>query len=103
MTVLENLQLGAGDHQDWEEELNAIHTLFPILNERESQLAGTLSGGERQMLAEGMVLMREPKLMMVDEPTAGLMPKLVNDVMNLINYSLPNGKKWHPPLKEKKS
>jgi branched-chain amino acid transport system ATP-binding protein len=65
----------------YKDKLEFVWNLFPRLKEFMPRAAGTLSGGERQMLAEGMVLMREPKLMMVDEPTAGLMPKLVNDVM----------------------
>jgi branched-chain amino acid transport system ATP-binding protein len=64
-----------------QDKLEFVLALFPRLKDYMPRAAGTLSGGERQMLAESMVLMRDPKVMMVDEPTAGLMPKLVNDVM----------------------
>ena len=80
MTVLENLQLGAGDQPDWENGLKEIHTLFPILNERESQVAGTLSGGEQQMLAVARALMSNPKMLILDEPSTGLSPVLVGQV-----------------------
>jgi branched-chain amino acid transport system ATP-binding protein len=84
LTVLDNLKMAAytlNDTKMYEDKLELVFNLFPRLKGYLPRSAGTLSGGERQMLAEGMVLMRDPKLMMVDEPTAGLMPKLVNDVM----------------------
>jgi branched-chain amino acid transport system ATP-binding protein len=84
MTVWENLKMAAytvGDPSRIEEKLEMIFTLFPVLKGFLHRKAGTLSGGERQMLAESMVLIRDPKVMLVDEPTAGLMPKLVTDVM----------------------
>ncbi len=84
LTVEDNLKMAAytvNSSKVYDDKLQFVYNLFPRLKEYMPRAAGTLSGGERQMLAEGMVLMREPKLMMVDEPTAGLMPKLVNDVM----------------------
>lgn len=84
LTVNENLKMAAYTQKDpdvIQDKLEFVFNLFPRLKDFLPRSAGTLSGGERQMLAEGMVLMRDPKMMMVDEPTAGLMPKLVNDVM----------------------
>jgi branched-chain amino acid transport system ATP-binding protein len=84
LTVEDNLKMAAytvNNSKMYSDKLEFVWNLFPRLKEYMPRAAGTLSGGERQMLAEGMVLMRDPKLMMVDEPTAGLMPKLVNDVM----------------------
>jgi len=84
LRVDENLKMAAYTQSDpsvIQDKLEFVFSLFPRLKDYLPRQAGTLSGGERQMLAEGMVLMRDPKIMMVDEPTAGLMPKLVNDVM----------------------
>jgi branched-chain amino acid transport system ATP-binding protein len=84
LRVDENLKMAAytqSDESVIQDKLEFVFSLFPRLKDYLPRQAGTLSGGERQMLAEGMVLMRDPKIMMVDEPTAGLMPKLVNDVM----------------------
>jgi branched-chain amino acid transport system ATP-binding protein len=84
LSVEENLKMAAYTVKDQSaiaDKMEFVFSLFPRLKDYLPREAGTLSGGERQMLAEGMVLMRDPKLMMVDEPTAGLMPKLVNDVM----------------------
>lgn len=84
LTIAENLKMAAYTMNDpdlIEDKREFVYSLFPKLKDFLPRAAGTLSGGERQMLAEGMVLMRDPKIMMVDEPTAGLMPKLVTDVM----------------------
>ena len=87
MTVLENLKIGAftrKDHQGIKEDIEWVFTLFSRLKEREWQLAGTLSGGEQQMLAVGRALMSRPKLLMMDEPSLGLAPLIVKDIFNII-------------------
>ena len=87
MTVLENLEIGAYNNRAREkkdETIEWVYQLFPILKERKNQLAGTLSGGERQMLAVGRGLMSRPKLLMLDEPSLGLAPKLVLTVFDII-------------------
>ncbi len=87
MTVLENIQLGALPKRaraNMKDNLKTVFELFPILKERATQLAGTLSGGERQMLAIARALMSEPKLMMIDEPSLGLAPNIVLQVFQLI-------------------
>lgn len=88
MTVLENLKLGAytrGAREKMDETLEWVYDLFPTLKERKNQLAGTLSGGEQQMLAVARGLMSRPKLLMFDEPSLGLAPKLVLKVFEAIN------------------
>ncbi|MDD1669157.1 MAG: ABC transporter ATP-binding protein [Methanomicrobiales archaeon] len=80
MRVSENLQLGAHGRPNWEKKLEHVFSLFPILSERERQVAGTLSGGEQQMLAIGRALMSEPRMLILDEPSTGLSPLLVGQV-----------------------
>ncbi len=85
MTILENLQLGAIHFKgSLNDRLKQVFERFPILDERQHQLAGTLSGGERQMVAIGRALMSAPKLVMLDEPSLGLGPKIVAGVFNII-------------------
>jgi branched-chain amino acid transport system ATP-binding protein len=83
MTVKENLEMGAftvGDPAEKAENLNFVYELFPRLHEREGQFAGTLSGGERKMMAIGRGIMSSPRLLLVDEPSLGLAPMLTNEV-----------------------
>ena len=87
VTVYENLLMGGynrPEDEEFKKDLDYVFSLFPRLLERKSQLAGTLSGGEQQMLALGRALMSRPKLMMLDEPSLGLAPKLVEDVFKSI-------------------
>ena len=87
MTVLENLELGAYFRRDKEgiaADMNNVFELFPRLAERKTQLAGTLSGGEQQMLAMGRALMAKPRIMLMDEPSMGLSPLLVREIFRII-------------------
>ena len=85
LTVLENLKIGAYLRKDkLEDSINYVYKLFPRLEERSWQLAGTLSGGEQQMLAVGRALMSKPKLIMMDEPSLGLAPLIVRDIFDII-------------------
>ncbi|MEE0885831.1 MAG: ABC transporter ATP-binding protein [Treponema sp.] len=87
LSVLENLQLGAylrKDKAGIEKDVEHVFTLFPRLKERVKQAAGTLSGGEQQMLAMGRALMSQPKLLLLDEPSMGLAPILVDEIFEII-------------------
>ena len=87
LTVLENLKLGAytrKDKNEMEETLQMIYKRFPRLEERKNQIAGTLSGGEQQMLAMGRALMSHPKIILMDEPSMGLSPIFVEEVFKII-------------------
>jgi branched-chain amino acid transport system ATP-binding protein len=80
MQVIENLQLGARSRPGWRRTLDHVYSLFPVLREREGQKAGTLSGGEQQMLAIGRALMSGPRMLVLDEPSTGLSPILVGQM-----------------------
>ena len=87
LTVLENLKIGAylrKDDAQIRQDIEYVYSMFPRLQEREWQLAGTLSGGEQQMLAVGRALMTRPQLMMMDEPSLGLAPLVVKDIFAII-------------------
>jgi branched-chain amino acid transport system ATP-binding protein len=90
MTVEDNLLLGAfqryrSGSRDQAQTMEEVYTLFPRLKERRTQLAGTLSGGERQMLAIGRALMARPRLLMLDEPSLGLAPRIVKEIFHIID------------------
>jgi branched-chain amino acid transport system ATP-binding protein len=93
MTVLENLEMGAylRGRADLKAELERVYSLFPLLYERRNQLAGTLSGGEQQMVAMGRALMANPKLLLMDEPSMGLAPILVERSFELIQQVNQSG------------
>lgn len=94
MTVLENLEMGASTKKAREklsESLDWVFSLFPILKERKNQLAGTMSGGEQQMLAIGRALMSRPELLALDEPSMGLAPKLVIEIFRTLERMREEG------------
>ena len=92
LTVLENLEMGAYLRKDdFSGDMEKVFTYFPRLRERKKQTAGTLSGGEQQMLAMGRALMSRPKLMLLDEPSMGLSPLLVSEIFEIIRRLNDNG------------
>jgi len=94
MSVLENLELGAFTSESRKargETFEAVYRLFPVLEERKKQVAGTLSGGEQQMLAIGRALMAKPKLLMCDEPSLGLAPLIVKSIFEVIKQINKSG------------
>ena len=94
LSVYENLRMGAytrKDKSEIEESLANVYKRFPRLEERKNQMAGTLSGGERQMLAMGRALMSKPKIILMDEPSMGLSPILVNEIFDIIRAVSESG------------
>lgn len=87
MTVLENLEMGAyllHDRHEFQERLNMVQTLFPILKERTDQMVALMSGGEQQMLAVGRALMAKPDVILLDEPSIGLAPKIFDQILSTV-------------------
>ncbi|HIU36496.1 MAG TPA: ABC transporter ATP-binding protein [Candidatus Fimenecus excrementigallinarum] len=94
LSVLENLRLGAytrKDKAEMRESLERVYTRFPRLEERKNQIAGTLSGGEQQMLAMGRALMSNPRIVLMDEPSMGLSPLLVSEIFDIIRVISEGG------------
>ncbi len=88
MTITENLQMGAfirNDDKQIEADIDKVFAIFPRLKERRNQLAGTMSGGEQQMLAMGRALMAQPKVLLLDEPSMGLSPIMVDKIFEVVN------------------
>ena len=87
LTVIENLRMGAyrrNDHANFGKDFDYVFSIFPRLKERVQQTAGTLSGGEQQMLAIGRALMSKPKCLMLDEPSLGIMPRIVDSILDVL-------------------
>lgn len=87
MTIVENLEMGAylrKDKDNIKKDIDHVYELFPVLGNRKKQLAGTMSGGEQQMLAMGRALMSRPKILLLDEPSMGLAPLLVKEIFDII-------------------
>ena len=94
LSVYENLKMGAytrKDKKEIEESLANVYKRFPRLEERKNQMAGTLSGGEQQMLAMGRALMSKPKIILMDEPSMGLSPIMVNEIFDIIRAVSESG------------
>ena len=94
LTVLQNMKMGAytrKDKNEIEQTLETVYTRFPRLKERQNQMAGTLSGGEQQMLAMGRALMSHPKIILMDEPSMGLSPIFVNEIFDIIQSVSASG------------
>ena len=94
LSVLQNLKMGAytrRDKNEYEETLATVYERFPRLQERQNQMAGTISGGEQQMLAMGRALMSHPKIILMDEPSMGLSPIFVNEIFDIIKSVSASG------------
>ena len=94
MTIIENLQMGAyirNDHAEILQDVDKVFTIFPRLKERREQLAGTMSGGEQQMLAMGRALMSRPKVLLLDEPSMGLSPIMVDKIFEVVREVYAQG------------